>query len=118
MSRHSRVGGRRAKTRTRKTLKRRPAPKDVRLTRERDEALEQQAATSEILHIISNSPTNMQIVFDAIARSAAQLCEAFDVVVYSVDGNVLRLVAHHGPMPAGDIPLHRGTVGGRTVIEG
>ena len=88
------------------------------LTRERDEALEQQAATSEILHVISNSPTNAQMVFSVIARSAAQLCEAFDVVVYSVDGNVLRLVAHHGPMPAGDLPLHRGTVGGRTVIEG
>ena len=83
-----------------------------------NEALEQQAATSEILHVISNSPTNAQVVFSAIARSAAQLCEAFDVVVYSVDGNVLRLVAHHGPMPAGDVPLHRGTVGGRTVIEG
>jgi GAF domain-containing protein len=88
-----------------------------RRTHERDEALEQQAATSEVLHVISNSPTNSQMAFNAIARSAAQLCEAFDVVVYSVDGNVLRLVAHHGPMPAGDVPLHRGTVGGRTVIE-
>jgi signal transduction histidine kinase len=56
-------------------------------------------------------------VFDTIARSAARLCEAFDVVVFNVDGSVLRLVAHHGPMPASDVPLHRGTVGGRTVIE-
>jgi two-component system, NtrC family, sensor kinase len=86
-------------------------------TRELDEALEQQAVTGEILRIISSSPTDVQPVFDAIARSAARLCEAFDVVVYSVDGNILRLVAHHGPMPAGDVPLHRGTVGGRTVIE-
>ena len=38
-------------------------------------------------------------------------------MVLRVDGDVLRLVAHHGPMPAGDIALHRGTVGGRTVIE-
>jgi GAF domain-containing protein len=81
------------------------------------ESLEQQTATSEVLKVISSSPTDVQPVFDAIARSAARLCEAFDVVVYSVDGNVLRLVAHHGPMPAGDVPLHRGTVGGRTVIE-
>src|ERR1700720_1959450 len=73
--------------------------------------------TGEILRIISSSPTDVQPVFDAIARSVARLCEAFDVVVYSVDGNILRLVAHHGPMPAGDVPLHRGTVGGRTVIE-
>jgi two-component system, NtrC family, sensor kinase len=88
-----------------------------RRTCELDEALEQQTATSEVLRIISSSPTDANPVFDAIARSAARLCEAFDVVVYSVDGSVLRLVAHHGPMPAGDVPLHRGTVGGRTVIE-
>jgi len=134
MKRRSKASGARAKTGRRKaaTLKRRNAktvPRRrssaasqetelVRLARERDGALEQQAATSEILHVISNSPTNVQMVFNAIARSAAQLCEAFDVVVYCVDGNVLRLVAHHGPMPAGDVPLHRGTVGGRTVIEG
>jgi len=87
------------------------------LTRERDEALEQQAATSEILHVISSSPTNVQTVFSVISRSAAQLCDAFDAVVYSVDGNVMRVVGHHGPMPAGDVPLLRGTVAGRTVIE-
>jgi signal transduction histidine kinase len=87
------------------------------LTRELSEAREQQTVTSEILRVISNSPTDLKLVFSAIARSAARLCEAFDVVVYSVDENVLRLVAHHGPMPAGDVPLHRGTVGGRTVIE-
>jgi GAF domain-containing protein len=86
-------------------------------TRELSEALEQQTATGEILRVISSSPTDAQPAFDAIARSAARLCEAFDVVVYSVDGDVLRLVAHHGPMPASDVPLHRGTVGGRTVIE-
>ncbi|NIV74484.1 MAG: GAF domain-containing protein, partial [Gammaproteobacteria bacterium] len=48
----------------------------------------------------------------------AQLCEAFDVMVLRVEGKQLRLVAHHGPMPAGDVPLVRGTLGGRTVIDG
>jgi len=81
------------------------------------EALEQQTATSEVLSVISSSPTDVQPVFDAIARSAARLCEAFDVVVFTVDGNILRLVAHHGALPASNVPLHRGTVGGRTVIE-
>jgi signal transduction histidine kinase len=52
-----------------------------------------------------------------MARSAARLCEAFDVIVLRVDGEMLRLVGHHGPMPAGDVPLHRGTVSGRTVME-
>jgi signal transduction histidine kinase/putative methionine-R-sulfoxide reductase with GAF domain len=91
--------------------------KAARLSRELAEAREQQSATSEILRVISNSPTDLKLVFSAIAHNAARLCESFDVVVYSVDGNILRLVAHHGPMPAGDVPLHRGTVGGRTVIE-
>ena len=85
--------------------------------RDLTEALEQQTATSEILRVIASSPTDIQPVFDSIARSAARLCEAFDVMVLRVDGNVLRLVAHHGPIPAGDVPLHRGTLGGRTVID-
>jgi GAF domain-containing protein/CheY-like chemotaxis protein len=81
------------------------------------EALEQQTATAEILQVISRSPTDVQPVFDTIALSAARLCEAFDVTVLCVEDDVLRLVAHHGPMPAGDVPIHRGTLGGRTVIE-
>jgi GAF domain-containing protein/anti-sigma regulatory factor (Ser/Thr protein kinase) len=80
-------------------------------------ALDQQTATSEILGVISSSPTDVHPVFNAIANSAARLCEAVDAMVLQVDGEVLRLVAHHGPMPAGDVPLHHGTLGGRTVIE-
>src|SRR5262245_37239747 len=81
------------------------------------EDLEQQTATSEILRVIASSPTDTQPVFDAIARNAARLCEAFDGHFSIVDDDVLRLVAHHGPIPAGDVPLHRGTLGGRTVID-
>ena len=81
------------------------------------EALEQQTATSEILRVIAGAPTDLQPVFDAIARRAAHLCDAFDVVVLRVEGDRLRLVAHHGSMPAGDVALHRGTVGGRTVLD-
>src|SRR5262245_2107080 len=66
------------------------------------EARDQQTATSEILRVISSSPTDVQPVFNAIANSAARLCEAFDASVLRVDGDDLRLVAHHGPMPAGD----------------
>jgi hypothetical protein len=87
------------------------------LERELAEARQQQAGTSNILRIISGSTSDIGRVFDAIARSAARLCEAFDVIVLRVDRDVLRLVAHYGPMPAGDVALHRGTLGGRTVIE-
>jgi len=86
-------------------------------TKQLQESLNYQRATSEVLDVISRSPTDVTPVFDAIARSAARLCEAFDAMVLRVDKDVLRLVAHHGPLPAGDIALHRGTVGGRTVIE-
>jgi two-component system, NtrC family, sensor kinase len=86
--------------------------------RDLTESLEQQTAASEILRVISSSPTDIQPVFDAIAHSAARLCEAFDVVVLRVQENVLHLVAHHGPLPVvADVPLHRRTLGGRTMIE-
>ncbi|HZL94939.1 MAG TPA: GAF domain-containing protein, partial [Vicinamibacterales bacterium] len=85
--------------------------------RDLTEALEQQTATGEVLQVISSSPTDVQPIFDVISRSAARLCDALDVIVLRVDGELLRLVSHTGSMPAGDVPLHRGTLGGRTVLE-
>jgi hypothetical protein len=69
------------------------------LKREAD-ALEQQTATSEILRVISSSPTDVQPVFEAVLASAARLCDALDATMFRVDGDVLRLVAHEGPIPS------------------
>src|SRR5262249_8365058 len=65
------------------------------------EALAQQTATSEILRVIASSPTDLQPMLDAIAESAARLCEANDAIIRRLDGNVIRLVAHYGPIPPG-----------------
>ncbi len=60
------------------------------------DALEQQTATSEILQVISTSPTDAQPVFDAIAESAAKLCSAQFCFVFQYDGTLMYFVAHHG----------------------
>src|SRR5215813_809115 len=88
------------------------------LGRELAEAREQQAATAEILAAISSSPTDPHSVFAKIAASAARLCAADDAVIRQVDGEVLRLVAHDGPIPNTDtLPLTRAIPGGRAVLD-
>ena len=65
------------------------------------EALEQQTATSEILRVISSSPTDVQPVFEAILESAVRLCETAFGAIFRFDGERLHLVGHHGIPPAG-----------------
>jgi putative methionine-R-sulfoxide reductase with GAF domain len=71
-------------------------------TAELQKSLEYQSATSEVLNVISRSPTNAQPVFDAIVESAARLCEAAFSVVLPDDGR-----GHHGRERAGSwIDVH------------
>ena len=63
------------------------------------EALEHQTATSEVLGIISRSPTDVQPVLDAIVESAARVCGIDDVVLRLREGNAMVPRAHFGPMP-------------------
>jgi signal transduction histidine kinase len=85
-------------------------------------ALEQQTATSEILKVISSSPTDVQPVFDTIVENAARLCDTVNIALFRRDGDSLRLVAHHGVIPP-DRPMgttrsiERGLVNGRAVLE-
>jgi two-component system NtrC family sensor kinase len=67
--------------------------------RELNEAREQQAATSEILRVISSSPTDVQPVFDTIVRSAVRLCDGVISAVNTFDGELTHVVAVHNYTP-------------------
>ncbi len=84
------------------------------------ESLEQQTATSEILDVISNSPTDVQPVLDTIVRTAVTICNSYDAVILLKDGEQLRIAAHHGPMKIdfGGAPISRNWVSGRVVVDG
>ena len=62
------------------------------------EALEHQTATSEVLGIISRSPTDVQPVLDAIVESAAKVCGIDDVVLRLREGDEMVARAHFGPI--------------------
>ena len=96
-----------------------------RRTRELAEAREQQAATSEILRVISRAPTDVQPTFDAIAASATRLCDALNALVIRFDGQLMHLAAHHNVSPDRldvleriyPIPASRGSVAGRSILS-
>ena len=137
MRRPGKEGSKAAKTQRPKTLRRRNAPKAPRrrssitagketnvaqLTRDLVEAREQQTATSEVLKVISNSPTELQSVLDMVGENAARLCDANNAVIFRLDGDVLRHVASYGGIPttshpSGGLPANRDTVSGRAVCE-
>src|SRR5262245_31548823 len=82
------------------------------------EGREQQAATAGILAALSSSPADQRRVCAEIAASAARLCDAYDAVIRKVDGDVIRVISHHGPMPAaGTLPLTRGLPPARAILD-
>ena len=103
MKGRSGTGGERVKARSRKatTLKRRDAPKATRnrgvsvtgqetvvarLTHERDEALLRETANAEILHLISKSPGDLELVFRSILENATRICNANFGTLFRFDG--------------------------------
>ena len=72
------------------------AIENVRLFDETKEALEKQTATSEILRVISGSPTTTTPVFEAIAERATRLCDANQGFVHTFDGEMIGVGASYG----------------------
>jgi hypothetical protein len=93
----------------------------ARLTRELNEALEQQAAITDILRVISNSPGDVQPVLDSVAHHAARICEAQVVDIAIVDNEVFRFAASFGEFRRlsreEPLPLDRSTVTGRAICD-
>ena len=72
----------------------------MRLTRELREAREQQAATSEVLKVISSSPGELEPVFNAMLANATRICEAKFGNLFLYDGETFRTAALYGAPPA------------------
>ena len=112
MRRRSEAGPERAKSRSRKTVtqKRRglrnssaadhKTQSDVaQLTRERDEALEREKATAEVLQVISSSSGALEPVFQAMLANATRICAASYGIMFLCEGNAFRTAAVHGALP-------------------
>jgi hypothetical protein len=108
MRRRSRGGVKPAKTRHRNAVERRGVAKTVAclssadetkialLTHERDEALEQLSATSEVLKVISASPVELELVFRSILNNATRICQANFGTLFLREGEAFRVAAHRG----------------------
>jgi two-component system, NtrC family, sensor kinase len=96
------------------------------LERELGEAQRREAATAEVLQIISRSPTDLRLIFQTIVTSAARLCEAEFSAVVRFDGSLLHLAAVSDTTPEETAayqsifprPPHRDYVIGRAFVEG
>jgi len=78
-----------------------------RALRERDEALEQVSATSEILKIISKSPGELEPVFDAMLENATRICDAKFATLYLREGDIWRAVAATRDAPPGYVEARK-----------
>ena len=101
------------------------AIENVRLLNELRESLQQQTATADVLKVISRSTFDLQTVLDTLVESATRLCDATDALIFSPDAEVYRVAARYGFSPKfqeynleNPITVDRGSVVGRTVLEG
>jgi signal transduction histidine kinase len=87
---------------------------------ELSEALEQQAATAEVLRVVASSPSDLHGVLTVIAKDATRLCAASDALIALVEADQLRVIAGHGPRVTDigrSVRVTRGTLSGRAILD-
>ena len=97
------------------------AIENVRLFNETKESLEQQMAISEVLRVISGTPSDVKPVLEAVAERAIRLCDANAATIYVLEGDVLRRTAFQGPedlMPGETMAFTQESLTGRTIADG
>src|SRR5262250_2059223 len=88
------------------------------------ESLAREKATGEILRVISRSHTDVQPVFETMAASALQLCDAKFSLICTYDGELLHIAVLHNVSPEHaaamrdefPMPPHRGGAAARAVL--
>src|SRR5262245_4927214 len=92
-------------------------------TKELQDSLDRQTATSEVLGVSSRSPNEVQPVLDTIVATAQRLCQAERAIIWRLEGETFRAVAHHGlheerveSLLSARWPLRRGSMFGRATL--